>query len=219
MRNRFDKQLAKLNDELIEMGSMIEQSIENTIGAMVRQDVDLAKAAIAADEDIDTQEKKIESLCLKLLLQQQPVAKDLRLISSALKMITDMERIGDHAVDISEITIMLADQPYIKKLEHIQQMAKETTLMVVGSIDAFVNKNLEQARKVIEQDDIVDDLFIKVKDEIVALIREDASNGEQATDLLMAAKYFERKGDHAVNISEWVIFSIEGKHTNIHSQM
>ena len=171
MRNRFDKQLAKLNDELIEMGSMIEQSIENTIGAMVRQDVDLAKAAIAADEDIDTQEKKIESLCLKLLLQQQPVAKDLRLISSALKMITDMERIGDHAVDISEITIMLADQPYIKKLEHIQQMAKETTLMVVGSIDAFVNKNLEQARKVIEQDDIVDDLFIKVKDEIVALIR------------------------------------------------
>ncbi len=219
MRNRFDKQLAKLNDELIEMGSMIEQSIENTIGAMVRQDVDLAKAAIAADEDIDTQEKKIESLCLKLLLQQQPVAKDLRLISSALKMITDMERIGDHAVDISEITIMLADQPYIKKLEHIQQMAKETTLMVVGSIDAFVNKNLEQARKVIEQDDIVDDLFIKVKDEIVALIREDASNGEQATDLLMAAKYFERIGDHAVNISEWVIFSIEGKHTNIHSQM
>ena len=130
-----------------------------------------------------------------------------------------MERIGDHAVDISEITIMLADQPYIKKLEHIQQMAKETTLMVVGSIDAFVNKNLEQARKVIEQDDIVDDLFIKVKDEIVALIREDASNGEQATDLLMAAKYFERIGDHAVNISEWVIFSIEGKHTNIHSQM
>lgn len=219
MRNRFDKQLAKLNDELIEMGSMIEQSIENTIGAMVRQDVDLAKAAIAADEDIDTQEKKIESLCLKLLLQQQPVAKDLRLISSALKMITDMERIGDHAVDISEITIMLADQPYIKKLEHIQQMAKETTLMVVGSIEAFVNKNLEQARKVIEQDDIVDDLFIKVKDEIVALIREDASNGEQATDLLMAAKYFERIGDHAVNISEWVIFSIEGKHTNVHSQM
>lgn len=219
MRNRFDKQLAKLNDELIEMGSMIEQSIENTIGAMVRQDVDLAKAAIAADEDIDTQEKKIESLCLKLLLQQQPVAKDLRLISSALKMITDMERIGDHDVDISEITIMLADQPYIKKLEHIQQMAKETTLMVVGSIDAFVNKNLEQARKVIEQDDIVDDLFIKVKDEIVALIREDASNGEQATDLLMAAKYFERIGDHAVNISEWVIFSIEGKHTNVHSQM
>ncbi len=219
MRNRFDKQLAKLNDELIEMGSMIEQSIENTIGAMVRQDVDLAKAAIAADEDIDTQEKKIESLCLKLLLQQQPVAKDLRLISSALKMLTDMERIGDHDVDISEITIMLADQPYIKKLEHIQQMAKETTLMVVGSIDAFVNKNLEQARKVIEQDDIVDDLFIKVKDEIVALIREDASNGEQATDLLMAAKYFERIGDHAVNISEWVIFSIEGKHTNVHSQM
>ena len=213
MRNRFEKQLAMLNDELIEMGSMIEQAIEKTIRALVNQDIDLAREAIAADEEIDSQEKKIENLCLKLLLQQQPVAKDLRLISSALKMITDMERIGDHAVDISEITIMLADKPYINKLENIQKMAKETTLMLVGSIEAFVNKNLEQARNVIEKDDIVDELFVNVKNDLIMLIREDASNGEQAADLLMVAKYFERIGDHAVNISEWVIFSILGHHT------
>ena len=212
MRNRFDKQLAKLNDELIEMGSMIEQSIENTIGAMVRQDVDIAKAAIAADEDIDTQEKKIESLCLKLLLQQQPVAKDLRLISSALKMVTDMERIGDHATDISEITIALADKSYIKKLEHIQQMAKETMIMLVKSIEAFVNKDIEEADSVIKRDDVVDDLFSKVKTELVQMIHENVDVGEQATDLLMVAKYLERIGDHATNISEWVIFSITGTH-------
>ena len=218
MRNKFDKQLATLNDEMIEMGSMIEQSIEKTIEALLNQDVELAKEAIAADEDIDSQEKKIESLCLKLLLQQQPVAKDLRLISSALKMITDMERIGDHAVDISEIKIMLAGKPYINKLEHIQSMPKETTVMLVQSIDAYVNKNLEQAQKVIDQDDIVDNLFVSAKDELIRLIREDANNGEQAADLLMIAKYFERIGDHAVNISEWVIFSILGQHTNAYSK-
>lgn len=218
MRNKFDKQLATLNDEMIEMGSMIEQSIEKTIKALLNQDVELAKEVIAADEDIDSQEKKIESLCLKLLLQQQPVAKDLRVISSALKMITDMERIGDHAVDISEITLMLAGKPYINKLEYIQNMAKETTVMLVQSIDAYVNKNLEQAQKVIEQDDVVDNLFINAKDELIRLIREDANNGEQAADLLMIAKYFERIGDHAVNISEWVIFSILGHHTNAYSK-
>lgn len=218
MRNKFDKQLATLNDEMIEMGSMIEQSIEKTIKALLNQDVELAKEVIAADEDIDSQEKKIESLCLKLLLQQQPVAKDLRVISSALKMITDMERIGDHAVDISEITLMLAGKPYINKLEYIQNMAKETTVMLVQSIDAYVNKNLEQAQKVIEQDDVVDNLFINAKDELIRLIREDANNGEQAADLLMIAKYFERIGDHAVNISEWVIFSILGQHTNAYSK-
>lgn len=218
MRNKFDKQLATLNDEMIEMGSMIEQSIEKTIKALLNQDVELAKEAIAADEDIDSQEKKIESLCLKLLLQQQPVAKDLRVISSALKMITDMERIGDHAVDISEITLMLAGKPYINKLEYIQNMAKETTVMLVQSIDAYVNKNLEQAQKVIEQDDVVDNLFVNAKDELIRLIREDANNGEQAADLLMIAKYFERIGDHAVNISEWVIFSILGQHTNAYSK-
>ena len=215
MRNRFDRQLSTLNDELIEMGSMIEKSIAPAIKALVNQDVDLARHAIEADEEIDRQERIIEDLCLKLLLQQQPVAKDLRLISSALKMITDMERIGDHASDISEITIALADQPYIKKLEHIQQMAKETMIMLVGSIEAFVDKDLEKANEVIKRDDVVDDLFDKVKKELIQMIHENADKGEQAADLLMVAKYMERIGDHATNISEWVIFSITGEHKSM----
>lgn len=215
MRNRFDRQLSTLNDELIEMGSMIEKSIETAIKALVNQDVDLARHAIEADEEIDRQERIIEDLCLKLLLQQQPVAKDLRLISSALKMITDMERIGDHASDISEITIALADQPYIKKLEYIQQMAKETMIMLVGSIEAFVDKDLEKANEVIKRDDVVDDLFDKVKKELIQMIHENADKGEQAADLLMVAKYMERIGDHATNISEWVIFSITGEHKSM----
>ena len=215
MRNRFDRQLSTLNDELIEMGSMIEKSIETAIKALVNQDVDLARHAIEADEEIDRQERIIEDLCLTLLLQQQPVAKDLRLISSALKMITDMERIGDHASDISEITIALADQPYIKKLEHIQQMAKETMIMLVGSIEAFVDKDLEKANEVIKRDDVVDDLFDKVKKELIQMIHENADKGEQAADLLMVAKYMERIGDHATNISEWGIFSITGEHKSM----
>ena len=212
MRNRFDRQLCTLNDELIEMGSMIEKSIETAVKAMVAQDVALAKEVIDSDEEIDRQEREIEDLCLKLLLQQQPVAKDLRLISAALKMITDMERIGDHATDISEITIAMADKPYIKKLEHIQQMAKETMVMLVESIEAFVNKDMEKAKSVIAHDDIVDDLFSKVKNELIGMIHENVDAGEQAADLLMVAKYFERIGDHATNISEWVIFSITGAH-------
>ena len=167
---------------------------------------------IESDDEIDQQERQIEDLCLKLLLQQQPVAKDLRLISSALKMVTDMERIGDHATDISEITIALADKSYIKKLEHIQQMAKETMIMLVKSIEAFVNKDIEEADSVIKRDDVVDDLFSKVKTELVQMIHENVDVGEQATDLLMVAKYLERIGDHATNISEWVIFSITGTH-------
>ena len=212
MRNRFDKQLCTLNDELIEMGSMIEQSIETAIKGLVTQDVALAEQAIESDEEIDRQERSIESLCLKLLLQQQPVAKDLRLISAALKMITDMERIGDQAADISEITIALADKPYIKKLEHIQQMAKETMVMLVESIEAFVNKDLDKANRVIAHDDTVDELFQIVKEELIEIIHENVDSGEQATDLLMVAKYLERIGDHATNISEWVIFSITGDH-------
>lgn len=212
MRNRFDRQLCQLNDELIEMGELIEKAIEDTIKALVSQDVELANAVINMDDEIDAKEKEIENLCLKLLLQQQPVAKDLRLISSALKMITDMERIGDHATDISEITIELSSQKYIKKLEHIQQMSKETMVMLVQSIEAFVNKDIDKARNVIEQDDIVDNLFITVKRELIGMIHENVDAGEQATDLLMVAKYLERIGDHATNISEWVIFSITGSH-------
>lgn len=212
MRNRFDRQLVQLNNELIEMGGMIEKAISDTVKALVNQDIELASNVIEYDEKIDHQEREIEQLCLKLLLQQQPVAKDLRLISAALKMITDMERIGDHATDISEITIELSKESYIKKLDHIQQMAKETMVMLVQSVEAFVNKDMDKARTVIVHDDVVDDLFNKVKAELIAMIHEDVNAGEQASDLLMAAKYFERIGDHATNISEWVIFSITGQH-------
>ncbi len=212
MRNRFDRQLVQLNNELIEMGGMIEKAISDTVKALVNQDIELASNVIEYDEEIDHQEREIEQLCLKLLLQQQPVAKDLRLISAALKMITDMERIGDQATDISEITIELSKESYIKKLDHIQQMAKETMVMLVQSVEAFVNKDMDKARAVIAHDDVVDDLFNKVKAELIAMIHEDVNAGEQASDLLMAAKYFERIGDHATNISEWVIFSITGQH-------
>lgn len=212
MRNRFNRQLVQLNNELIEMGGMIEKAISDTVKALVNQDIELASNVIEYDEEIDHQEREIEQLCLKLLLQQQPVAKDLRLISAALKMITDMERIGDHATDISEITIELSKESYIKKLDHIQQMAKETMVMLVQSVEAFVNKDMDKARAVIVHDDVVDDLFNKVKAELIAMIHEDVNAGEQASDLLMAAKYFERIGDHATNISEWVIFSITGQH-------
>lgn len=212
MRNRFDRQLVQLNNELIEMGGMIEKAISDTVKALVNQDIELASNVIEYDEEIDHQEREIEQLCLKLLLQQQPVAKDLRLISAVLKMITDMERIGDHATDISEITIELSKESYIKKLDHIQQMAKETMVMLVQSVEAFVNKDMDKARTVIVHDDVVDDLFNKVKAELIAMIHEDVNAGEQASDLLMAAKYFERIGDHATNISEWVIFSITGQH-------
>ncbi len=212
MRNRFDRELVRLNDELIEMGSLIEKAIEMAVTALVKQDAELAKQTIAMDTEIDDQERTIENLCLKLLLQQQPVARDLRVISSALKMITDMERIGDHASDISEITLQLANQTYIKGLEKTQEMAKEATVMLVKSIEAFVNKDIVLAGEVIGRDDRVDDLFDEVKSELIDLIHENTDNGAQAADFLMIAKYLERIGDHATNIAEWVIFSITGQH-------
>lgn len=215
MRNRFDRQLQELNNEMIEMGAMIEAAIEKAVSALVNQDVEKAKEAVKGDDIINHQEKIIENLCLKLLLQQQPVARDLRQISAALKMITDMERIGDHAADISEITILLAGQPYLKKLEHIQEMAKETMQMIVNAVDAFVEKDKEKAIAVMKRDDVVDDLFDKVKKELIRLIHDNPDNGEQAADLLMIAKYFERIGDHATNISEWVVFSITGIHKEL----
>ena len=215
MRNRFDRQLLQLNNELIEMGSLIEKAIEMAIAALVKQDVERAGDAIKFDEEIDHQEKEIEGLCMKLLLQQQPVARDLRLISAALNMITDMERIGDHAADISEMTILMAGSTYEKSemdIELVKEMAKETTDMVIKSVDAFVSKDLELARHVIKQDDVVDDLFDRFKHQLILKINENVKNGEQATDMLLVAKYFERIGDHATNIAEWVIYSITGAH-------
>lgn len=161
-------------------------------------------------EEIVHKERAIEGTCFHLLAMQQPVAKDLRMISSAMKMVTDIERIGVQAADIAEISIMMADKTYIKKLEHLQEMAKETIIMVIKSLEAFVVMDKKLAIEVIASDDIVDNLFNTVKNELIRLIHENPENGEQATDLLMVAKYFERIGDHAVNIAEWVIFSISG---------
>ena len=221
MRGFFDEQLELLNTQLIEMGTLIEHSIRSAAEALVSQDIAQAKEAMRFDKKVDEKEREIEALCLKLLLRQQPVARDLRFISSALKMITDMERIGDMLQlfdillirDISEIVLFIADQQYIKKLEHIPAMAGATIEMVTKSIDAFVNRDVDLARKVISMDDVVDDLFDQVKAELIALIGKDASNGEQAMDLLMIAKYYERIGDHATNIAEWVEFALTGIHS------
>ena len=212
MRNSFDMQLRKLNNELIEMGSLIETAIARAYKGLINQNIEIAKENVEFDREIDQKEKEVENICLKLLLQQQPVASDLRLISSAIKMITDMERIGDQAADISELTILMSKTQYIKRLDHIEQMAKATIEMVTTSVDAFVKRDLELARSVFARDDIVDNLFVTIKNDLIELIREDVNNGEQAIDLIMVAKYFERIGDHAVTLADWVIFSIVGHH-------
>ena len=215
MRNRFDEQLHMLNHELLEMGALIERAIRSATDALVKQDVEAALQAIAADKEVNQAERDIESLCLKLLLQQQPVARDLRLISSALKMITDMERIGDQASDIAELVIYLSKEPYRKELKHLPQMAENAIRMVTGALDAYVRKDVALAREVMGMDDAIDALFVTVKDELIALIRNDASAGSQAIDLLMIAKYYERIGDHAQNIAEWVEYALTGKHKGV----
>ena len=215
MRNRFDQQLELLNRDLLEMGALIERSIESATQALIRRDVETAKTAIASDHEVDQKEREIEALCLKLLLQQQPVAKDLRFISAALKMITDMERIGDQAADIAGIVIYIAGEPSIKELVHLPQMGRSAIDMVHGSLDAYVKKDLALARSVMEMDDIVDRLFDVIKNELIEKIRADASTGSQAIDLLMIAKYYERIGDHAQNIAEWVEFALTGRHKGV----
>ena len=210
MRSKFDEQLNKLNDALIEMAVIVKQAIANADKALIEQDFELAQQIIASDDEIDNKEKEIESLCLKIILQQQPVAKDLRQISAVLKIITDLERIGDHATDISEITLLLANKQYIKKLEHIPQMAIATMKMVTDSIEAFVKSDFDLANEVIMYDEIVDNLFVIVKNDLIELIKENSDNGDQAIDLIMVAKYFERIADHATNIAEWVVFSLTG---------
>ena len=214
MRSRLDAQLSMLNAELIDMGTLIEYAIENGSAALYRQDAQLARKVIEFDREIDQKERDIEAICLKVLLQQQPVAKDLRFISAALKMITDMERIGDHAADISEIVTMISGEEKLDRLDQIPAMAKETIKMVRDAIDAFVHRDEAAARRVILHDDVVDDLFDRVREDLTHRIVEDPSKAgaQAALDLLMIAKYFERIGDHAVNIAEWVVFAISGIH-------
>ena len=211
MRSRFDEQLAILNRELIEMGALCEEAIALAAKALTDKDKTMAAKVAAMDAEIDQKERNIESMCLKLLLQQQPVARDLRQISAALKMITDMERIGDQAEDISEIVITL-DGRYAENSALLKGMAESAIQMVTESVDAYVKRDTALAHKVIEMDDIVDDYFDQVKAELISKIAGEPADGEYALDLLMIAKYLEWIGDHAVNIAEWVIFSVTGRH-------
>ncbi len=211
MRNRFEEQLNNLNNELIIMGALCEEAISSAEKLLINNDIKMKENVIEADKQIDQKERTIETLCMKLLMQQQPVASDLRVISSALKMISDMERIGDQASDIAEISEYVTSSGMQSEI-HIADMAKAAIKMVTESVDSFVKKDVELAYKVIEHDDIVDDLFDKVKTELINAVQEKAVNAEALIDLLMIAKYFERIGDHAENIAEWVIYSITGNH-------
>jgi phosphate transport system protein len=212
MRKTFDEQLRNLNEELLEMGALIEQAINSASKALIDRNRDAAEDAIAFDKEIDNKEREIETMCIKMLLQQQPVARDLRQISSALKMVTDMERIGDQAADISGLVMYLIGKPNIKTTEHLIDMAKAAAGMVTGSIDAYVKKDVELAHECIKTDDVIDSLFMIVKGELIDIMKKGEDVEEQAADLLLIAKYFERIGDHAQNIAEWVEYSITGKY-------
>lgn len=209
MRHRFDMELQNLNKELIAMGALCENAIALSAKALLEGDIKLAQSVPALSEQIDEKEREIESMCLKLLLQQQPVARDLRVISSALKMITDLERIGDQSADIAEI-VSTANISAENDTLHIRQMALATIKMVTDCIEAFVKKDLSIAKAVAKYDDVVDDYFDDIKNTLIERFSKPETDGEYALDLLMIAKYFERIGDHAVNVSEWVLFSITG---------
>lgn len=211
MRSRFDEQLATLSKELIEMGALCEEAIADAAKALTTADEKTAAKVEPLEAEINQKERDIESLCLKMLLQQQPVARDLRQISAALKMITDLERIGDQASDIAEI-ITFIDKKAGVDCEAICLMAEATIRMVTESVDAFVKRDVGIAQQAIAHDDTVDDYFLKVKRSLINMIAQRPADGEHALDLLMIAKYFERIGDHAVNIAEWVIFSVTGVH-------
>ncbi|MCL2698345.1 MAG: phosphate signaling complex protein PhoU [Oscillospiraceae bacterium] len=214
MRYKFEEQLHELNNKIIEMGALTEHSISNAVEALLTQNTDLAAAVGDDERESDKKEREIETLCYDMLLRQQPVARDLRKISAALKMVTDMERIADQAEDIAEITKHLAGNKFIKQPEDITRMATATKKMLKESIDSFVNRDLGLAMTVLEHDDVVDELFMTIRSDLITLVHENPENGEQALDLLMVAKYLERIGDHASNIAEWVIFMITGEHKN-----
>ncbi len=211
MRDYFEEQLNKLNQELTHMGAACEEIIAMASQSLNGWDEELAKKVAAVGARIDESERTIETICMKLLLRQQPVAGDLRQISAAMKMITDMERIGDQAEDIVDLIPKMDLRPD-EKYPKIREMAKETMRMVTEAVDAYVKQDLEMARKVMKHDDIVDDYFNRVKKAIIDIIAANPEEGEYALDLLMIAKYFERIGDHCTNIAEWVVFSVTGVH-------
>lgn len=211
MREYFDLELKALNDKLIEMGALVEGAIKNTITIITNGEYDKLETSRIIEEKINKIEREIQSYCLNLLLLQSPVAGDLRTVSAALKMITDLERIGDQAIDIAEMSTYLKDCENIYSMTHLSEMAERSSNMVTTAIDAFVKKDLKLAKTVATMDDAIDDLFNKVKQEVIDIINANKELDQQAIDVLLIAKYFEKIGDHAENIGEWVVFSITGK--------
>ena len=211
MRTRFEFQLNQLNTELILMGALCDDAISCAVKYLIENDHKMKENVAEAEEQINRKMRDIEGLCMRLLIQQQPVATDLRVISSALKMISDMERIGDQAFDISEIAEYVSSSGMNSKT-HISDMAEAASRMVTNCVESFVKKDVEAARAVVKMDDEVDDLFIQLKNELIEAIRSNKEDAEALVDLLIIAKYFERIGDHAVNIAQWVIYAIIGEH-------
>ncbi|NSW89840.1 MAG: phosphate signaling complex protein PhoU [Firmicutes bacterium] len=214
-RHSFDTELKELHMELIKMGSLVEESIEKTILALKKQDIKLAKRVFLDDDIIDDLEQKIERKCLHLIATQQPLAKDLRSIGTALKIITDMERIADHSADIAEITIRMAGEKYIKPLIDIPLMAELAKNMVKKSLDAYVKQDIELAKEVCSDDDDVDNLFAKIKLELINIVKNEPDSIDQVINFLFIAKYLERMADHATNIGEWVVFNVTGEHEHL----
>lgn len=206
----YDMQLKELKNQMLILGSMVEEVIKNTISALVKQDTEKAREIVSGDEKINEQVRKVEQQCYTILLRQQPIARDLRAVSAALKMLTDMERIGDHGADISELTMLMSSSPYPEEIRLIEEMAKETSVMVIEAVDAFAQQDSEKAQQVIDNDDKVDEIFVSVKNAIADSVRDGCTDPMQELDLLMVAKYLERIGDHATNIAEWVLFAVTG---------
>lgn len=214
-RLSFEHELQLLKQNLVEMGQLIEAAIDKTLEAFEAQNETLANEIIQEDRNVNDIEKTIEARCLSLILKQQPVARDLRIVTTALKVVTDMERIGDHAADIAELIIREKREPVYELVKHIPEMGKVSKSMVHDAVQAFTTINVEEAREIMKRDDIVDDLFDKVKEEVASLLRTTNEHVDQCVDILMIAKYFERIGDHAVNICEWTEFHETGSVNNI----
>jgi phosphate transport system protein len=214
-RHSFDKELEELHKELIQMAYLVEESIDNTIIALKKQDIELAQKIFANDDVIDDYEKKVEKKCLNLIARQQPLATDLRTISAALKIITDLERIADHSADIAEITIRMSKDKYIKPLIDLPKMAGLAKEMVTLSIESYINQDIDLAKKVCKSDDAVDDLFFKIILELINVMKNDTNAIEQCINFMFIAKYLERMADHATNIGEWVVYNVTGEHDHL----
>lgn len=212
MRKQYDLELDELNTLLIKMAATVEQAVADAMTALKNRDKELANSVAEKDRDVDRMERQIEDMCLMLLLKQQPVAGDLRFISAALKIITDLERIGDHAQDICEISLTMDDKPLSVTTDLITRMFEESTAMIKMAVDAFITKDEDLATQCINHDDVVDDLFVQVREKLIHKLQSGQDDPEESVDLLQIAKYLERVGDHAQNIGEWVVFSLTGHH-------